>query len=120
MLNVGLLSSPLHQWLESTCTYFSPPPGLGAVPNANGNEYAPIGVAGYPLWLAVQDLRSMWGGYAGRDRLPARGATLIDIEFRVRTANSDNGNHWVALPTEGANQGAPTAPPVGVRPGRQR
>src|SRR5271156_540844 len=50
VLKVGLLSSPFHQWLGPTCTYFSPPPGLGAVPNANGKAKTPIGVGGYPLW----------------------------------------------------------------------
>ena len=43
--------------------------------------------------LRCKTCRSDVGGYAGRDRLPARGAALIDIEFGVRTANADNGNH---------------------------
>ncbi len=94
VLKVGLLSSPFHQWLEPTCTYFNPPPGLGAVPNANGKAVNPhrggrISAFGLRRKACRSDVR----GYAGRDRLPAGGVTLVDIQLRVRTANSDNGNH---------------------------
>ena len=53
------------------------------------------------LGLRRHTCRPDVGGYAGLDRLPARGAALVDIHFRGRTAGADYRNHLSGIADRG-------------------